>query len=493
MEVHNRSTACLLAECEVRAAQAQAQQMRHAAGGSAANVNRLNWATWLELAEPHACAISAREMASVKLDDAGACHRADHGIFTFAVSEVRTFAHAVRSCLRRCAHCARCEYISVAPSLSHCTWHRKCNRPDNVTACGFRSGYAGHDKHQLVSVALVFFGKLGGEGSKSRDLSEGDNASVTQFMHSASKWLDNLIDANEKLHFDVFMHSWSPDIEQTLEQSYGPLLIKAEHDATHYTDSTTHQLAFQCESPASVNCPRTISQMLSVHKALSLRREHEVATAQRYDLVIVSRHDMSIMLPYKLPRELLALDPLAADEIWFPSDCPHTSSCFAASSGVVPRGCHVGGRWCHTKSGDFSRSVRAGLALGVLPLGLDVMYAGSAAACDQMGNLVFSFHNLVRKVARAGEHFVHTHLLWPYHAAQSGLRVRWNLVDSRRLVFTRNEHAFARSCFDSKTEFVLQGQLRNTTLAPGMEDQCPYDHVIICPLRSATATASCDV
>ena len=499
LELHNESAYCAQAECEVHGAQLEAQQAQQThesaggggggGGGGGASAGHLDWVRWIHHSRPQACAVSGREMSQVIIDDGPACGHAEHGIFTLVEGEATTYAHTVRACLKRCARCARCRHLTVAPNLGHCLWHYKC-APSPTGACGFRSGAVSRDAtaSRLQVVALVFFGKHASDMESSRALPVGGNASVGLITRAHSKWVANLIDANPHALFDVFMHSWSPDVAEAIDATWGPLLVRRQHEPTRYSDRVTGALAYQCERSELVRCARTASQLLSVFKALALKREHELSTGLRYDFVIVSRHDVSIMRPHRIPKAIYAAAAANESQVWFPASCGQ-STCTPTDPTLVPKGCAVDGRRCLTTDPSFKRSSHAGAKLGIAPVLFDVLFAGSSAAVDRMGEGVHGYHAMARAILDAGERFTHSHLMWPYQAMRSGLRARWDLIDDRHLTFTRHEAAFAPKCFTS-ANLTLSGRT-SAALHPGMEDACPYDAVLVCPSEAAQQLRDC--
>ena len=105
------------------------------------------------------------------------------------------------------------------------------------------------------------------------------------------------------------------------------------------------------------------------------------------------------------------------------------------------------------------------------------------------------------QATQSGDHFVSTHFMWPYHAATSGLKLRWGLQLSAGLT---RDASNARTdsggggvatephrggCYDNETAFELKGRYSGFLL-PGMEGACPYERVLVCAPRSS-ANRSC--
>ena len=208
------------------------------------------------------------------------CSSGSHGVWTLAASETSSWPAAVRGCLRRCARCARCRFITVAPTHSLCMWHQACSmssssaedagedaaaidrapqrapqappataEPPPASACGFRSGRVlRHEQLRARStMALVFFGKFGSSGRSSAMISS-DNASFALIERTHAAFRRNLLAPNAHVHVDVFAHSWSPEAAEAFGALWGPLLVKAVHEPTLLADSTSAHLAIQVGS-----------------------------------------------------------------------------------------------------------------------------------------------------------------------------------------------------------------------------------------------------
>ena len=535
---------------------------------------------WLRDSQPTACAVQHKDLGRrgaggmvpwhVAPNQPETCDTADFGLFTFALEEARDWRHAVRACLRRCAVCARCRHISVAPAHGVCTWHYACAAPQRKelptgaiepTPCGFRSGPvetaarpdggggssenggeggggSGGGGGAVVpgGVALVFFGKHGGEADsvEARPQNMGAaqaQASAPLIERSHRRWVANLVNANGGVAFDVFIHSWSPEAAPYLERAWGGMLVCAQHEPTRYADSTSQLLGFQC-GVAAINCARTASQLLGVYKALLLKREHELATGRVYAAAVVARHDVSLLAPVELPRSLWPTAPptddlpgggggVATAEVWFPSACAPSASATGTSCAVaagssfeVPRGCAVSGRLCLGAQERSLPGFRAGLGAALV---VDWVFAASSRAADLMGDAVRHFHNYTRTQARTyGDGYISTHFIWPHHALAYGLRPRFGLA--HHLVLTRHdtderrwpvEHVREpgrhdwheknnasrlvalkpgegiephKGCWHVDPKGLqLKGRVNEEKVHPYMRDTCPFESLLICP------------
>ena len=349
------------------------------------------------------------------------CSTGSHGVWTLAASEASSWPAAVRGCLRRCARCARCRFITVSPTHSLCMWHQACSAeaggedaavkraprrapqaPPTTAeagaasaACGFRSGRVLKHGVQLrakATMALVFFGKFSNSG-RSSQMGSSDNASVALIERTHAAFRDNLLEANANVDVDVFAHSWSPEVAAAFDAIWGPLLVKSLHEPTLIADSTSDRLAIQCLESAT-NCERTASQLLGVRKAVALRSEHELFTGLRYDLTIVARNDLYLRVPYTIPAALLDAGASNSNELWLPTMCVGPSTCQVADGFAVPHGCVASGRGCFGKAGghNYAPYLKAGVQL----LGTDWLFAGGSESTSRMADAVLRFHELVR-------------------------------------------------------------------------------------------------
>ena len=181
--------------------------------------------------------------------------------------------------------------------------------------------------------------------------------------------------------------------------------------------------------------------------------------------------------------------------------CVSPSTCQVADSYALPTGCIASGRGCFGKAG--GHQYQPYLKAGVQLLGFDWLFAGGSESTSRMADAALRFHELVRvQATQSGDHFVSTHFMWPYHAATSGLKLRWGLQLSAGLT---RDASNARTdsggggvatephrggCYDNETAFELKGRYSGFLL-PGMEGACPYERVLVCaPRSSANRTCS---
>ena len=111
-----------------------------------------------------------------------------------------------------------------------------------------------------------------------------------------------------------------------------------------------------------------------------------------------------------------------------------------------------------------------------------------------MGQAMQGFHRYARKQTSATP-YVSTHFIWPYHAAHSGLAIRWGLVDGdRALSLTRGDmgtsHSLGLCRQRHAADLTLSGEFSEAQFPPPMRWQCPYKTAILCPCTHASHQAS---
>eukprot|EP00966_Prymnesium_polylepis_P202340 4687497-Prymnesium_polylepis.1 len=98
-----------------------------------------------------------------------------------------------------------------------------------------RSGpVAGRERRR---VALVFFGKHS-SGGRSQAMGPSDNASVPLMRRAHALWMRHLVRANAGVRFDVFAHSWSPEVASEFAELWEGFVVAQAHEPTHFTDDT---------------------------------------------------------------------------------------------------------------------------------------------------------------------------------------------------------------------------------------------------------------
>ncbi|KAL1528560.1 hypothetical protein AB1Y20_009903 [Prymnesium parvum] len=460
VEAHASAALCLDAEAHARAATAEIASIDH------------ETSRWLRRALPAPCDAPLRELANDAVS--APCASAEHGLFTLTLGETRSWAAAVHGCLQRCSLCARCRFISVAPAHGVCMWHHACARRAASPPCGFRS--AAVEAAVARRVAIVFFGKHS-DGGRSQSMAPSKAASVRLLELAHGLWRRRVLLANPEVRFDVFAHSWSPEVAEDFLRLWQLDLVAHLHEPTHYTDDTSGHLAFQCTAPGT-NCARTASQLLSISKALQLKREHELAAAFQYDFVLTARHDLAFSADLKLVPAMYS----SWNTVWFMRHCSH--GCTAAK-GKVPPGCFASGRQCVDGN---HRLFYNGLNWQLFK---DWMFGGSSSTVDRMGQASDHFHNYSR-IQMTATPYVSTHFIWPYHAAKTGLAISWNLMDGGRVDLARahmtEQHPGVCHVPTAGSNLVLQHEFPERQFPAEMRWQCPFESAIFCPCDNVPAT-----
>lgn len=365
----------------------------------------------------------------------GDCEIGLNGAFGLNPADVQGgWKAAAAACVARCQGCARCRFVTVSLEFRDCSWYHKCDLRSIKPERPFRTGRVDATAVQLAErkrrVALVFFGKFASTNPATRGRSQNmkphELASSTLIELAHSSWVTRLLQANPDCAFDVFAHTWSPEATAQFNSLWGGAIKRQHHEPTRYQKTLVNgsaryhrSLAFRCEVPAT-GCERTISMLLSVEKALALRREHELESGARYEVVVVARHDLALVRPLLLPAQLSAA--AASDDVVFPFQCPGRG----CGRSQQDDGCSVGGRHCRVVySGEPWQQATYMVS--------DWLFVGQPGAVDRMGDAIRSLHSYALALSRFSPYLA-AHAVWPWHALQPrvGLRLRWGLVMAER-------------------------------------------------------------
>ena len=390
-------------------------------------------ATFLEDSVHGHCGITGRS--------AGDCEIGLNGAFGLGAADVQGgWKAAAAACIASCQGCARCRFVTVSLQYKDCSWYHECDMKSITPEKPFRTGRVVGTAVQAQKrrVAIVFFGKfasLQATRGRSQNMRPHERASGKLIELAHASWAMRLLQANPDATFDVFAHTWSPEAVELFNALWGSAIKRQHHEPTRYLNGTK-QLAFRCQVPAT-GCERTISMLLSVEKALALRREHELESGARYDVVVVARHDLVLVRPLVLHAELSASS--ASHDVVLPFNCPG-SGCGRSEHDA---GCLVGGRHCPV---DYSGEPWQQATYMVS----DWLFVGQPAAVDRMGDALRNLHGYALSLSRFSPYLA-AHAVWPWHALQprTGLRLRWGLVVAERdLLLARHASEALRSRSD---------------------------------------------
>ena len=137
-----------------------------------------------------------------------------------------------------------------------------------------------------MRIELCFHGLIGGVRGKNMEVNpafsteDGGSATVlgTSYKHNKK----NIINCNENI--DVFVHSWSYDIENEINNLYKPKLMLAEK-----------QIMFKVPDYIRSSSKRAFahfSRWYSFKKVVELKRQYEIDNNIIYDFVLVQRFDL---------------------------------------------------------------------------------------------------------------------------------------------------------------------------------------------------------
>jgi len=220
---------------------------------------------------------------------------------------------------------------------------------------------------------------------------------------------------------------------------------------------------------------RTVSQVLSLEKALSLRREHELEVGEKYDLVLVARHDITLLRPLRLPPAVFGL---AGRDVVFPFYCPGRCQ---GEPAVTPSGatsCTLGGQQCPVTYGGRSPAEFTYWMI-------DWLFLGAPDAVDAMGDATRRLNEYAMALSRFSP-YLGTHALWPWHALSTNLSLHWGLLVTERDHVTLARHVatgtLSRACWWERSGPPPEPlHLQRPAL---LDQMCPYAKLSKCSCRT---------
>ena len=295
---------------------------------------------WLRSASPGYCGPTD----FVKPGDLdSACTRGESG--SFGKPPATDWSSAVGWCLSQCALCIRCRHISVSLNAEDCSWYMACPRlhkapVDLPKLKDFRSGPAPSlenrsfhlprasskearmalrkrvsfgesvealpffSPHDRMQVAICFFGKIGTLGKAAGQDYQSDPRIV---YHSHSAFVRHVLAPNPRTAFDVFAHTWSPEMGHDIDALYQPVWSKHQPPVPGTREEKTSILTGTVTAHSASR---------SVFNVLRAKRQHEKIArgGRRYDLVWVLRCDLVFF-------RAVSFSALAPAQLWFARQC----------------------------------------------------------------------------------------------------------------------------------------------------------------------------
>lgn len=135
---------------------------------------------------------------------------------------------------------------------------------------------------------MCFYGKVGGRAGK--DMS-GESLDPSVAFEYYKK---NIFDRHSSV--DIFMHSWSPEAEHTLNALYEPAAALHECQPSEYDKHMGNS-----ESAAHL-FGRSACRWLSTKKVIDLKKKHEEESGFIYDMVMLNRYDVAWVSPLDLTK-----------------------------------------------------------------------------------------------------------------------------------------------------------------------------------------------
>lgn len=135
----------------------------------------------------------------------------------------------------------------------------------------------------LPRVALCLYG-----------LHKGHNEKVNSGFHNLE---DQMLKRNGTEFFlDVFMHSYDTEYEDIVVPAYRPRAYLLE-ERKNWTDFiSAHKIEDNTSIPHYRPIEINLSQLSSIKKSVSLKRQHEISEGFRYTFVVVARVDACVRI-----------------------------------------------------------------------------------------------------------------------------------------------------------------------------------------------------
>ena len=271
--------------------------------------------TWLAGSRDGYCALTENGPFS--------CDKGRRGAFGLLASEAQDDASAASACLRKCALCANCRYITVNRGFRDCSWYSRCPPAGSMLgkSSGFRSGATRpnlpglHDRGALAATCSA-------QRSKRR-------ASIALlFRGEAFRW---------------GCDEWGVQTQREVSASYHKALIaplERDHDAcvsvflflseTHSCRDVHGQVQLRdVFSPwlSAATSERVLDQSQGLRRALSWFVETAGEPSQpAFSHVFIARHDVELLLPlrqWSWARERICLSSLSKGRL-FNASHPHS-------------------------------------------------------------------------------------------------------------------------------------------------------------------------
>lgn len=137
-------------------------------------------------------------------------------------------------------------------------------------------------------VGLILRGGVSRKGGKI-ELTNFDNDYVN-FECVFNSIKKHIVDVNPNYEFDFFIHSWSYNIKDELNQLYKPVISEYEDNSTYY-EKISEKLR-DCNSKN--NNFSSVSESLSISKSCKLFDDYVKSNLIEYDFVILYRPDVLI-------------------------------------------------------------------------------------------------------------------------------------------------------------------------------------------------------
>ena len=319
----------------------------------------------------------------------------------------------------------------------------------------------------MLRLALLFYGKHADEHHRSLDMQTHNTASSSLIRIAHRSWITAM--NSSTFEYDVFSHTWSPEIISLFTQLWAEklkgfyankTLFRTNHSAalslTKLRNAHSKHSKLSCNYMQR-NCERTISQLISMRNAIWLKQTYERNHNFTYDICVIARHDLvfSAQLSFNVTH----------NHIYFPQDCGQCQI-------HVPINCKLLDSRCVV---DANRARQTYFII-------DWMFWGTSEVSDKMARLIDHYNEYSRPLSNVWR-YSGTHWLWPYHSIRMNFSIEFSHPINQVHMFHAKSKRFARSRHTRVSKNVFNITMHRAYDHPAclhLNNQCPYRNTITC-------------
>lgn len=145
----------------------------------------------------------------------------------------------------------------------------------------------------IMKIAICFKGKFNSGSKEARIV----NSNYSRLSHQIYK--ENLFKPNSKSEIDVFVHCWDKEHKDEIDSLYAP-------KGSSYKGTEEVQTKIN-NRPITNRIFTILSNWYSIMESVNQMREYEIKNNFRYDLVLIARFDVALLIPLDFSKYNLDL------------------------------------------------------------------------------------------------------------------------------------------------------------------------------------------